>query len=136
MPYVAGDAFAWFAKIKQWRINMQMQKMSQAQQKYMQSVHQNLGNPQNEMKVLEFSKEEMDGLSDMFAYLQDGDAALPHSYFSCNKVGQDKIITPPQEINKIGIDRYKKINADMERERKKQDETFKRDIENFKKQFI
>jgi len=135
IPYIAGDAFAWFAKIKQWRINMQMQKMSQAQQKYMQNVSTNLGGSPDETKVLEFSKEEMDGLSDIFAYLQDGDASLPHSYFACDKLGQNKIITPPQEINKIGTERYKKLNADMERERRKQDEAFKQHIENFKKQF-
>jgi len=136
VPYAAGDAFAWFSRVKQWRINTQIQRMSEAQQKYLKSVNNNLvGNQYDETRISNFSKEEMDGLSDMFAFLQEGDSPLQHSYFTYNKIGQENIITPPKETNKISADKYRKMRTDMESERRKQDEAFKQHIENFKNKY-
>lgn len=135
IPYAAADAFAWFAKIKQWKIDMQMKKVSQAQQQYFQSVGNNLGAKVGETRVLEFSREEMEGLSDMFSYLQDGVDSLPHSFFACEKMGNDKIITPPKEEKPIDIERYKRLGAQVERDRKRQDEAFRSHIDKFKNQF-
>jgi len=131
-PYVAGEAFAWFSRIKQWRINYQMQKMNSAQQKFLQ----NAGVNQTDDSFIGFNKAEMDGLSDMFSFLQNDDINLPHSYFNCNMLGKEEIITPPKEENKdLNTDKTRRITQQMEAERRKQDDLFKTNIDNFKKQY-
>lgn len=142
-PYVAGDAFAWFSKVKQWKINMTMQRMSTAQQQYLNNINSNL--VANQSNVLGFSQAEMEGMSDIFAYLQD-DNAMPHSYFTCNNLGKENIMTPPLEdgqykINtdgkyKINSTKSKELHNALEMERRKQDEVFKQHIEDFKKQYV
>src|SRR5580704_4177731 len=47
-PYVAGDAFVWFSKIKQWKIQMMMQKMSNMQKQYLQANNNLVGTPSTE----------------------------------------------------------------------------------------
>src|SRR5277367_1994936 len=80
-PYVAADAFKWFAKVKQWKVNMMMQKMSTEQQKYMQNINNNLS--YGETGYIGFSKAEMEGMSDIFAYLQE-DKAMDHAQVRCD----------------------------------------------------
>lgn len=56
-PYVANAAFAWFSKIKQWRIQHQMQHMAELQKQYMQnnlSANQNNIGPGNCMGPTQF----------------------------------------------------------------------------------
>ncbi|MEM0354152.1 MAG: hypothetical protein QXW79_01085 [Thermoplasmata archaeon] len=139
-PYVGGDAFVWFSKIKQWKINMMMQKMSNAQKQYLQTINNNL--EQNE-RLLGFSKAEMDGMSDIFAYLSS-ETPVPHTYFAYDQIGRENIFTPPLEDGhykvssiakyKINSSKQKELCSNLEVERKKQDELFKRSIEEFKKQ--
>ncbi|MEM3062413.1 MAG: hypothetical protein QW303_02555 [Nitrososphaerota archaeon] len=139
-PYVGGDAFVWFSKIKQWKINMMMQKMSNAQKQFLQTINNNLEQNGN---LLGFSKAEMDGMSDIFAYLSS-DSPAPHTYFAYDQIGRENIFTPPLEDGhykvssiakyKISSSRQKELCSNLEAERKKQDEFFKRSIEDFRKQ--
>jgi len=126
------EAFAWFSRIKQWRINTQMQKMTQDQQKYLKNINQNLVSEDN---TLGFCPGEMEGLSDMFSYLQEGDIAVPHTYYNCDQLGQGDICVKRIKDDKMSIDKTSKITKEMESERKKQDELFKVNIENFRKQY-
>ncbi len=92
-PYVAGDAFAWFAKIKQWKINLMMQKMSLAQQQYLQNINNNLTGDNEQ--ILGFSEAEMSGMSDIFSFFskniqQECQDAFPKSYFSCENLGKNE----------------------------------------------
>jgi hypothetical protein len=147
IPYVAGDAFAWLSKVKQWKINMLMQKASQAQQQYLQNMNSNLGTANSATDgstLLEFSKEEMAGMSDIFAYLQTDNAA-PQSFFNTSQMGQENIFTPPLENGqfkissdgkyRINANKQKELHTALEMERKKQDVMFKSQIENFRKQY-
>lgn len=141
-PYVASDAFVWFSKIKQWKMHMLMQRASAAQQQYLQNINNNLVT--KDSSVLGFSQAEMEGLSDIFAYLQN-DNAMPHSYFTCNNLGQENIFTPPLEDGqykvkenakyKISATQQKELHNNLEMERRKQDDAFKKNIDNFVKQY-
>jgi len=133
-PYAGNDAFTWLSRVKQWKINTQMQRVSASQQKYLQSTNNNLVTT-DDSKLLGFSKAEMDGLSDMFAYCNE-DHALPQSYFARENIGKETIFTPPNESKlKISEAATKTMRVNLEKERKKQDEAFRQNIDNFKKQF-
>lgn len=141
-PYKAGEAFVWLSKMKQWKIRMMMQQASVAQQQYLQSMNKNMG--QNESNVLEFSQTEMAGMSDIFAYLQN-EGAMPHSYFTCNNMGQENIFTPPLEDGQYKINPNGKYKIDSKKqtelhnklimERKQQDDAFRQQIETFRNQY-
>lgn len=147
-PYVAGDAFAWLAKVKQWKMNVMMQKMNSAQQQYLQSVNSNLTT--NDTNILGFTEAEMNGMSDMFSFFsknlsQECQDSLPQSFFSYSNLGQENIFTPPLEDGsykisdnskcKINIEKQKEMQSNLETERRKQDELFKQNIDNFRKQY-
>lgn len=142
-PYVASDAFVWLSKIKQWKINMMLQKLSSAQQEYLKTINNNLVTNTNN-NIISFSKNEMEGMTDLFAYIQE-DNAIPHSYFDYNDIGKEYILTPPLENGqyKINADNKYRLNSSktqelknkLESERKKQDEIFKQHIDNFKEQY-
>ncbi len=142
-PYVASDAFVWLSKIKQWKINMMLQKLSSAQQEYLKTINNNLVTNTNN-NIISFSKNEMEGMTDLFAYIQE-DNAIPHSYFDYNDIGKEYILTPPLENGqyKINADNKHRLNSSktqelknkLEFERKKQDEIFKQHIDNFKEQY-
>lgn len=131
-PYVAGDAFAWFSKIKQWKINTMMQRISTSQQQYLQNA--NIAT--TDTTLLGFSKAEMEGMSDMFAYLHDDNAA-PHSYVAYNNIGEDNIFTPLKEDKTQRLDevKHKELYSSLEMQRKKQDDAFKQNIEAFRRQY-
>lgn len=146
-PYVAGDAFAWLAKVKQWKMNMMRQRMSTAQQQYLQSIDSNL--VQNGPNILGFSQTEMNGMSDIFSFFskhmaQECQDALPQSYFPCNNLGKEFIDTQPLEDGsfkvsdnsayKINAAKQKELQTNLEMARKKQDENFKQNIDNFRNQ--
>ena len=149
-PYVAADAFAWFSKVKQWKINMIMKKMTTAQQQYLQSINSNL--IANNSNLLGFSAAEMNGMSDIFSFFSQNmtnecQDAFPQSFFTCNNLGKENIFTPPLEtgqykINdldskyKLNAEKQKLLHSNLEAERKKQDELCKQSIDNFKKQYI
>lgn len=147
-PYVAGDAFAWFARVKQWKMNMMMQKMNTAQQQYLQSINNNLVT--TDPNLLGFSETEMNGMSDIFSFFsknmaQECQDAFPQSFFTCNNLGNENIFTPPLEdgsykINlhgkyKIDETKQKEMHKNLELERKKQDEMYKQNIDSFMKQY-
>jgi|GEM_PF-5319996 len=135
-PYVAGDAFSWVTKIKQWKITAEMQKMSGAQQKYLQGMSANLNmNINSGQNFMEYSQMEMGGSSDIFAYLQEGAPATPQSFFDCGNLGKESIFTPPTEESKIKEDKQRKLQSKLLEDRKKQDSIFKQNIDAFVKQY-
>lgn len=145
-PYVAGDAFVWLAKIKEWKNIMQMKKMDNMQKQYLQNINSNLT---DEINILGFSQAEMNGMSDMFSFFskditQETQESFPQSYFSCSNLGQENIITPPLEdgtykLNdhakyKINETKQRELISNLQKERLIQDTTFKKNIENFRNQ--
>src|SRR4029079_12910525 len=81
-PYVAGDAFAWLAKIKQWKMSITIQKMNYEQQQYLQSINSNLSTDKS--NILGCSETEMNGMSDIFSFFskniaQECQDSLPQS---------------------------------------------------------
>lgn len=147
-PYVAKDAFAWLAKIKQWKIIVMMQRMNNAQQNYFESINNNL--KLNDNNLLGFSQSEMNGMSDIFSFFstewsRDNNSecqdALPQSYFLCENIGKEFIDTKPLEDGTYRISDNNKIKISKEKqkdmlnklksERKQQDEIFKQNIEKF-----
>lgn len=139
-PYVAGDAFIWVSKIKQWKVNIMMQKMTSAQQQYMQAINNNLKT--NDSNILGFSEAEMSGMSDIFAFFskdmtKECQDPFPQSFFTCNNLGNENIFTPPKEEDKFKINdkKHKELYNNLEKERKIQDELFKKNIENFQNEY-
>jgi hypothetical protein len=141
-PYIGGDAFKWLSKVKQWKVNMMMQNMSSMQQQYMQNINNNL--VADNSAFIGFSKVEMEGMSDIFAYLQ-GENAMDHSQVKCVNMGNDNIITPPLEDGSYKISnnnkyritpqKQKELELKMKTERDKQDILVKQAVENFKKHY-
>lgn len=151
-PYIAGEAFTWLAKVKQWKQNMMLQQIKTAQEKYLQNINNNLATEQS--NVLGFNELEMSGMSDIFSFYSKNIAtecqdALPQSFFNYNNLGKESIFTPPLEngsykpvkptIDNDGIYKINKKQSELvknlESERKNQDEVFKKNIENFRKQY-
>ena len=139
-PYIAGDAFAWLAKVKQWKMNMIIQKMTSSQQQYLQSINNNLVSDDN--NILGFSAAEMTGMSDMFSSFakqikDECQDPLPQSYFTCNKLGTENIFTPPTEGDerKIKATEQLKLQKELEATRQKQDSIFKKNINDFREQY-
>lgn len=146
-PYVAGDAFVWLAKVKQWKIIMSMKQMNNAQQQYLKNINSNLAT--DDSSVLGFSPSEMNGMSDIFSFFsrditQESQESFPQSYFSCNNLGQENIFTPPLEdgtfkINEskkyaVNTNKQKELYKNLKRERDIQDAAFKKNIDNFMNQ--
>lgn len=140
-PYVAGDCFAWLAKIKQYKIQVMYQRASQAQLQHMQSMGHNIGMVDD--KLLGFSDAEMAGMSDIFAFLQN-DSAMPKSFITNDMVGKDTIFTPPLEDGsyKMSSGKYKMSESEQKikrekllAERKKQDDLFKKQTDEFIKNY-
>lgn len=137
-PYVANDAFAWLAKVKQWKSNVLMQKVNTEQQKYLQNINSNLST--GNTNLLGFNQSEMNGMSDIFSFFsrnmqQECQDSFPQSYFTINNMGNDTIFTPPQEEVKITPQKQKETMVNLEKSRKLQDNEIKQNIENFKKQY-
>lgn len=132
MPYIASGCFNWLAKIKQWKINTQLQRMSNLQQQYLQKSSDNLNGDSS--NLLGFSQTEMEGMSDIFAYIEE-EHAIPHSYFNCNQLGKEQIFAPPREASKLNATKQSELHNKLNQERRKQDEEFKTNIDNFKKQY-
>jgi hypothetical protein len=141
-PYVAGDAFAWLSKVKQWKINTLMNRVSTAQQQYLQNVNNNITSTTLDPNILGFSQAEMEGMSDFFAYIQK-DEGVPHSYVACDEKDNIFTITLEDGTYKVKENSKYKINSTkqqelinkMTMERGKQDKLFKDNIDNFVKQY-
>lgn len=147
-PYVAGDAFAWLAKIKQWKINMDIQKMNSAQQEYLKNINNNLISDNNN-NILGFNQSEMAGMSDIFSFFskninQECQDALDQAYFSYNNIGQENIFTPPLEDGtyktnntkiKINENKQKDLLNTLKQDRSKQDLLIKQNVDNFINQY-
>ena len=126
-PYIAGECFEWIQKIKIWRHNMMMQRLNGVNQQFMQAMGINLGGNES---ILGFSSAEMDGMSDIFAYLASDDA-IPHSY---NYLGKEApIFTAPQQKIKLDDRSQKKFYDDMMKKRVDQDNLQKKQYEYIKK---
>lgn len=147
-PYVAGDAFMWLARVKQWKMNMLLQKVTSTQQQYFQNINNNLTNDNS--KILGFNQAEMNSMSDIFSFFSKNiehecQDPLPQSFVNVNELGNDNIYTVPLEdgtyrINnnakyKLNSTKLKELQNKLEKERKQQDETFKQVVDNFKKQY-
>jgi hypothetical protein len=119
-PLVAQEAFQWVQKIKQYRINVQLQKMTTNQ---MNAINNNLN--VNDNNLLGFTPTEMEGMTDIFAYL-DMDAALPHSY---NYLGQEQtIFTGPENETKLNNNTQKKLHDEMLKQRQNQDAQYQKQL--------
>jgi hypothetical protein len=151
IPYVAGDAFKWLAKMKQLKMISQLQKMNNMQQQYMQNINNNLTAEQ--MNLLGFSKSEMNVVSDMFSFFsgnmdKECQDALPQSFFTCQDLnkGKDDIFIPPLEggsyktgsestaKNKIKPEKQKELCSNLIKMRQQDDGLFEQSCKNFLEQ--
>lgn len=124
-PYVAGDAFNWFSKIKQWKINMILKK---SQEKYQDNIEDN---------VLGFNNSEMNVFSDIFSFFSmdvknECQESFPQSYVPFDDIGKETIFTPPNEKSKIDKTKQKLLETELLLKRTNQDDLFKKNIEKIK----
>jgi hypothetical protein len=125
-PLVAQDAFQWVQKIKQYRISVQLQKIGNMSANQINSINGNLGIvPSTSSEPLAFTATEMEGMTDIFAYLNT-DEALPQNY---NPVGQDQVIfTAPQNDVKLNNNSQKKLHDQVLKERQNQDAQYQKQL--------
>jgi hypothetical protein len=128
-PYIGKDVFAWLAKIKQYKITYTINKVGNDQQKYLNSLNNNLSTEYS--NIIGFSKEEMDGVSDMFSFTGTDDAII-HSQMPYECIGESSILTPEIESNKIDINTHNRLKKKLESERKDQDAKLKQGMEQFR----
>ena len=135
---------------------MMMQKMTVAQQQYMQNINSNL--TANNSNMLGFNQAEMNGMSDIFSFFsqnisQECQDPFPQAFFSCDNLGKENIYTPPLEDGqykiekgddpkyrasskyRLSAEKQNELKNNLESERKKQDELIKQSIDNFTKQY-
>jgi hypothetical protein len=132
-PYIAGDAFAWFAKIKQWKIQMLAQRMNDMQKHYLQA---NSNFVQSSVDCLGFNKNEMEGMSDLFAFITENN--IPHAHFDYNNIGQENtfyVANETEDKMKITESKLKQMEKALDMERKKQDVMVKQQLDDFKNQY-
>jgi len=148
IPFVAGDAFAWLARVKQWKMNLVMQNMNTVQQQYMKSINKNLVSEGTHFEG--FSQAEMNSMSDIFSHFsknitQENQDSLQQSYVTCNNMGNENIFTPPLEDGsyklsdntkvKINPNKLKEMYNNLKQERVKNDEQMKQLNDEFRNQY-
>ena len=127
-PYIAGNAFAWLARVKEWKNKVELQKMNLAQQQHLRSINGNL--LADNLDVRGFSSAEMGGMSDIFSFFsknmaQECNEAFPQSFYVCDNLGKDQIFTPPLEggSHSVKKDTKSKLTAEQQKLLVKERET-------------
>jgi hypothetical protein len=139
-PYVAGGAFCWFAKIKQHRLQTQMQQMNNERQKYMSNINSNL-TASNSSNILGFSDAEMSSMSDIFSFFankmeEESQESLPQTYVPYNNIGKEFLTTIPIDENyRLPEKQQQELYQKMKMERESQDKQFKSSTDAFNKQY-
>jgi hypothetical protein len=133
-PYVAGEAFAWFQKIKQW-------KNDTVRQRVVNTQRQQMGFDENpdSTQIYGFSKDEMSGMSDMFACIES-DTPLSHAHFDYTKMGteHDRIFyvgIKKDGEEKISESEQKNLSIKLILERQQADATIKKQIDEFQRSY-
>ena len=136
-PYAGKDAFSWLSRVKQWKNSVMIKRMNDEKQQYLKSINSNLL-PESDSSILGFSPLEMSGMSDIFTYFSrnidnERDDALPKTYFVCDNMGKEVIITPPLEGGSYRVSRDSKCKM-SEMQQKKLLHELKSDRENYDRQ--
>lgn len=106
--YQAGQAFIWLEKIKQWRGELLRRHIASVSDSNRSQSAESKAQEEDLAKIIGFSKEEMSGISDMFA-LMDVDEALPHSQMEYNKMGGKD-----DHIYYVGLKKDSEVKLDEE----------------------
>lgn len=141
--YVAGDAFNWLARVKQWKLNIEMANYDREQQEYISKIDGNL--VVDKKQYLGFSDAEMNSMSDIFSFFsrditKECDQALPQSYQRIETLGKSDIFAPPLEKDEYDVSEIKKPDArqtqeaynKLKREREQQEANLKKAISEFR----
>lgn len=141
--YVAGDAFSWLARVKQWKISMQMEQLDREQRDHMSRIDGNL-RVENK-QYLGFSDAEMNSMSDIFSFFSKDitkacDEALPQSFQRLDTISEHTIFAPPlegttydvKEIRKPSDHQYISDLKRLQQERKNQDNKIQQAITSFR----
>lgn len=100
IPYIAGDAFRYIAKLKEWKLRMLMRYATDAQKQHFSRISSNLI---AEGDFIGYAKSEMGSISDSFSFYdvdiekENKMGQLPQSYVNYNDIGKDFIETPKLE---------------------------------------
>jgi len=136
-PYIAGEAFAWFQKIKQWKNDTLRKRVVNTQRQQMGFDDATDSTDSNQ--IYGFSKDEMGGMSDMFACIES-DTPLSHAHFDCTKMGteHDRIFyvgAKKDGEEKISESEQKGLSAKIILERQQADAMIKKQIDEFQKSY-
>lgn len=118
MLYKAGDAFNWLARVKQWKLNEEMNDMDKKQREYLSQMGHNLTVQKNQ--YLGFNEAEMSSMSDIFSFFSksvedDINEALPQSYQQVNTLCKDSIFAPPLENGSYDVGETNKMKEEEQR---------------------
>ena len=142
--YVAGDAFSWLARVKQWKLSSQMSQIDQEQRSYLTKMGHNLGVDKNQF--LGFNEAEMSSMSDIFSFFsknlgEECDEALPQSYQRMETVDKSTIFAPPLEGGsycisesnaKLDSKTQREIYQKLQTDRSRQDADIKQAMKQFR----
>jgi len=122
--FTGTDAFGWLQRIKQLKSNLimkQMQNLSQTQ------INSMMGNLNMKQTYIDYSKLEMDGITDTFTYTNDNDNNIPHTFVSPK--ANTEIFTTPDEKEKLNSKEQKKLCDELMKNRQIQDQQIKKSID-------
>lgn len=113
--FVAEEAFMWLARIKQEANNARLRTMTGEQSKYLTAIHGNL--EMDKSDVLAYAPEEMAAMTDQYAFYSEDprlerNEALPQSYFACENMGKDMILTVPLEDGSFTVSKGCKLSEE------------------------
>ena len=109
-PYIAGEAFAWFQKIKQWKNDTLRKRVVNTQRQQMGFDDATDSTDSNQ--IYGFSKDEMGGMSDMFACIESDTPLSTHTstarrwgpnmieffMWELRKTAKKKLVNPSKKV--------------------------------------
>ncbi len=122
--FAGTDAFGWLQRIKQIKSNLIMKQMQNLTQTQINSM---MGNLNMKQTYIDYSKLEMDGITDTFTYTGDNDNNVPHTFVSPK--ANTEIFTTPDEKEKLNAKDQKKLCDELMKNRQVQDQQIKKSIE-------
>jgi hypothetical protein len=112
--HMAEEAFMWLARIKHAANNARLRMMHGEQAKYLSTINENLA--VDKCNILAYTAEEMSSTTDPYAFYSEDPRrecqdALPQSYFPCENMGKDMILTVPLEDGSFVVSKGCKLSS-------------------------
>lgn len=123
-PFMGTDAFAWLQRVKQFKTTILMKQMQNLTKNQLDSMMGNLDLKQN---YIDYSKMEMDGITDTFTYTDPNDNNVPHNFVGSKT--NVEIFTTPDQKEKLDTKQQKKLCDNLMKDRQQQEQQIKKTMD-------